>query len=225
VTPRRFPARAILLDWDGTLLNSYVADSRAYLQMFRALGINWGLRELARHYSPNWYNVYRAAKVPRHAWENADRLWHEAYERESPALLAGARVAVERMARNFTLGVVTSGNRRRVHQQLRDFRLDVHFTVCVCAEDAAHRKPHPAPLKLALQKLKLEPESSIYVGDAPEDVEMARRARVRVFGVCGPFPTAARVRAAKPDLMLASIAQLPRRIVPMPTAGRTIGNV
>jgi len=110
---------------------------------------------------------------------------------------------------------VTSGNRRRVHEQLREFRLDAHFAVCVCAEDAAHRKPHPAPLNLALQKLKLKPGSCIYVGDAPEDVEMARRARVRVFGVCGPFPTAARVRAAKPDAMLASIRELPRRIIPI----------
>jgi phosphoglycolate phosphatase len=215
VTLRRFSARAILLDWDGTLLNSYAADSRAYLQMFRTLGINWGLRELARHYSPNWFNVYRAANVPRRAWADADRLWHEAYEKESPALLAGARAAVERMAKHFILGVVTSGNRSRVHQQLRHFRLDVHFAVCVCAEDAAHRKPHPAPLKLALKKLKLEPGACIYVGDAPEDIEMARRANVRVFGVCGPFPTAARVRAAKPDAMLASIADLPNRIEPI----------
>lgn len=183
--------------------------------MFRALGINWGLRELALHYSPNWFNVYRAARLPRRAWAEADRLWHEAYLKESPKLLAGARAVVERMAGRFTLGVVTSGNRERVCRQLRDFRLEGYFTVCVCAEDAAHRKPHPAPLKLALRKLKLAPESCIYVGDAPEDIEMARRARVRVFGVCGPFPTAARVRAAKPDLMLASIAELPRRIVPV----------
>lgn len=211
---RRFPARAILLDWDGTVLNSYAADSRAYLHMFRSLGIDWGMRELALHYSPNWYKVYRAARLPRRSWVDADRLWHEAYEKESPKLLAGARAAIERMAKSFTLGVVTSGNRRRVRRQLRDFGLARHFSVCVCAEDAAHRKPHPAPLKLALQKLQLAAESCIYVGDAPEDVEMARRARVRVFGVCGPFPTAARVRAARPDLMLASIAEVPRCVAP-----------
>jgi HAD superfamily hydrolase (TIGR01509 family) len=214
VTPRRFPARAILLDWDGTLLNSYSADSRAYLEMFRALGIQWGLEELARHYSPNWFKVYRAARIPRRSWQDADRLWHEAYEKESPKLLAGARAAVESMAKKFTLGVVTSGNRHRVCKQLQDFRLVRHFAVCVCAEDAAHRKPHPAPLKLALQKLNLDPECCIYVGDAPEDVEMARRARVRVFGVCGPFPTEARLRAAMPDVMLASIGELPKRVVP-----------
>jgi HAD superfamily hydrolase (TIGR01509 family) len=212
---RKFPAHAILLDWDGTILNSYAADSRAYIKMFAALGVNWGLRELARHYSPNWLNVYRAAKIPRRLWRDADRLWHEAYEQESPKLLAGARAAIERMVKNFKLGVVTSGNRHRVCRQLRDFGLDEYFAVCVCAEDAPHRKPHPAPLKLALRKLRLEADSCLYVGDAPEDIMMARRARMRAVGVCGPFPTEARVRAAKPDLMLNSLAEVPARVIPM----------
>jgi beta-phosphoglucomutase-like phosphatase (HAD superfamily) len=65
VSRRQFYARVVLLDWDGTLLNSYTADSRAYLAMFRALEIKWGLAELKRHYSPDWYQVYRAAKLPR----------------------------------------------------------------------------------------------------------------------------------------------------------------
>ncbi|MFZ0634735.1 MAG: HAD family hydrolase [Candidatus Acidiferrales bacterium] len=205
----RFPARAVLFDWDGTLLNSYRADSRAYLQMFRELDIDWGMSELERHYSPNWHRVYRAARLPRKMWEKADLLWHRAYEKESPALLPGARRAIRQLAPNFTLAIVTSGNRRRVHQQLRKFNLAAHFAACVCAEDASRRKPHPAPLILALRTLDLPPEACVYVGDSPEDVEMARRAKVRVIGVCGPFPTAARVRAARPDLMLDSVAELP----------------
>jgi HAD superfamily hydrolase (TIGR01509 family) len=215
VPPKRHPAIAILLDWDGTLLNSYAADSRAYLKMFRALGIPWGLSELKTHYSPNWHKVYRAARVPKHKWKEADDLWYKAYKNESPKLLAGARATIKLLAKNFTLGIVTSGNRERVSKQLHDFRLEEYFAVQICAEDATHRKPHPAPLKLALAKLNLKPESCIYVGDAPEDIEMARRANVRVFGVCGPFPTAANVRAANPDEMLSSIADLPKRIEPL----------
>ena len=59
----QFSARAVLFDWDGTLLNSYEADLRAYVSMFRALGIDWNERDLARHYSPNWLRVYRAARL------------------------------------------------------------------------------------------------------------------------------------------------------------------
>ena len=81
--PTPFHARVVLFDWDGTILNSYAADQRAYLSMFRALGIAWGVAEIDRHYSPDWYRVYRAARIPKLHWERADRLWRTAYSAEA----------------------------------------------------------------------------------------------------------------------------------------------
>src|ERR1700678_239646 len=81
---------------------------------------------------------------------------------------------------------------------------------CVCSEDAAKKKPHPAPLQLALKRLRRDPQDCVYVGDTAEDIEMARRAGVRAIGVLGPFPTAARLRAAKPEVLLNSVQELPR---------------
>ncbi|MGB0035603.1 MAG: HAD family hydrolase [Candidatus Acidiferrales bacterium] len=206
----RFPARAVLFDWDGTLLNSYAADARAYLAMFSAMGIDWNLQDLARHYSPNWYRVYRAARLPRARWDEADRHWTLAYNKEAPGLLPGARSVLRMLDRNFLLGIVTSGNRTRVRRQLRHFELADYFAACVCGEDAPRKKPHPAPLELALTRLRADPEECIYVGDTAEDIEMARRAGVRPIGVLGPFPTAERVRAAHPDVLLQTIRDLPQ---------------
>ncbi len=206
---RRFSARAVLFDWDGTLVNSYGADSRAYLAMFEALGVTWGLNDLARHYSPNWYRVYRAARLPRAKWDEADRIWTLAYKRENPRLMPGARQIIRSLKREFILGLVTSGNRPRVRKQLRDFALADYFSTCICCEDAPKRKPHPAPLNLALDRIGLAPEECIYVGDTAEDIEMSRRAGVRPIGVLGPFPTAERIRAARPDAILNSIRELP----------------
>lgn len=208
----RFSARAVLFDWDGTLLNSYAADVRAYLSMFRALKIKWTEREVNLHYSPNWYRVYRAALLPRSKWIEANRLWARAYKLERPPLLPGARHVLRRLAAEFDLGIVTSGNRARVRRQLRGFGLADYFSACVCSEDAAKKKPHPAPLQLALKRLGLPPEQCVYVGDTAEDMEMARRAGVRAVGVLGPFPTAARIRAAKPEILLDSIRELPRHL-------------
>ncbi len=205
-----FPIRAVLFDWDGTLLNSYEADLRAYLSMFHALGIKWTERELAQHYSPNWLRVYRAAQLPRSKWIEADRLWTRAYKLENPSLLPGARRVVRLLAQKYELGIVTSGNRPRVRRQLREFELAGYFSACVCSEDAAKRKPHPAPLQLALKRLHHGPQYCVYVGDTAEDIEMARRAGVRAFGVLGPFPTAARLRAAKPEVLLNSVQELPQ---------------
>jgi len=201
---------AVLLDWDGTLLNSYAADASAYLTMFGALGIDWGLREIERHYSPDWYRVYRAARIPRAKWTEADRLWRLAYAREAPALLPGARGVLRSLKRRFRLGVVTSGSRSRVRRQLRTFDLGKYFATCICSEDAPRKKPHPAPLQLALERLRAHPEECVYAGDAPEDIKMARRAGVRAIGVLGPFPTAERMLAAQPEVLLGSIRELPQ---------------
>jgi phosphoglycolate phosphatase-like HAD superfamily hydrolase len=58
--------------------------------------------------------------------------------------------------------------------------------------------------------MKLNPADTVYVGDSPEDLEMARNAGVRAaIAVLGPFPTEKRLRAANPDLLLESIADLP----------------
>jgi pyrophosphatase PpaX len=206
----QFSARAVLFDWDGTLLNSYEADLRAYLSMFHTLGIHWTEQELARHYSPNWLRVYRAARLPRSKWMEADRLWTRAYKGENPPLLAGARRVVRLLARKYELGIVTSGNRPRVRRQLREHQLTGYFSACVCSEDAVKKKPHPEPLQLALKRLRRDPEHCVYVGDTAEDIEMARSAGVRAIGVLGPFPTAARLRAAKPEVLLNSVGELPK---------------
>jgi HAD superfamily hydrolase (TIGR01509 family) len=199
----------VLFDWDGTLIDSYAADSAAYLAMFREMGIQWGLEELARHYSPNWYRVYRAAKLPRARWDDADRAWRAQYAKHSPKLIAGARQVLGRLGRTHHLGLVTSGDRDRVTQQLRAFRLTRVFATRACSGDTPEKKPHPAPLRLALRQLSLEPSACVYVGDSPEDLEMAKRAGVRAIAVLGPFPTEKRLRAAQPDFLLKSIRDLP----------------
>jgi HAD superfamily hydrolase (TIGR01549 family) len=204
--------RAILLDWDGTLLDSYAADAHAYLAMFRALQISWGEAELKRHYCPDWYAVYRAARVPRSKWRQADRLWRAAYAAERPKLLPGARTVVQRLALKFRLGLVTSGSRDRVRGQIAEFGFEEFFSAFVFSEDAMRKKPHPAALRLALRRLRVKAEDCVYVGDAAEDIEMARRAGVRPIGVLGPFPTAERIRAARPDVLLKSIRELPRYV-------------
>jgi len=202
----------VLFDWDGTLIDSYHADTSAYLAMFREMGISWGIRELEKHYSPNWYQVYRAAKLPKKRWDDADRLWRAFYAKHRPKLIAGARGVLARLRGSHRLGLVTSGDRDRVTRQLREFRLTEHFLARVCSGDTLHKKPHPEPLRLALRQMALDPAACVYVGDAPQDIEMARRAGVRAIGVLGPFPTEKRLRASKPEWLLASIEELPETL-------------
>jgi HAD superfamily hydrolase (TIGR01549 family) len=199
----------VLFDWDGTLLNSYAADSAAYLAMFQQMEIAWGLEDLARHYSPNWYNVYRAAGLHESRWAAADLAWRAKYATQKPQLLPGARSLLEQLRKHYPLGLVTSGDRDRVLGQLRQFRLLRTFFARVCSGDTIEKKPHPAPLRLALRTMQLFPRDCVYVGDTREDVQMARRAGVRTIGITGPFPTAQKLKRSRPEVLLSSLSELP----------------
>jgi len=206
---RKHAVEGVLFDWDGTLVDSYNADTSAYLAMFKEMGIAWGIEELEDNYSPNWYEVYRAAKLPRKRWGDADRAWRAHYAQHRPKLVAGARRVLARLANAHPLGLVTSGDCDRVTRQLREFHLSSLFAARVCSGDTLRKKPHPEPLRLAVRQMKLRPSACVYVGDAPQDVEMARRAGVRAIGVLGPFPTEKRLRAARPEFLIKSIEELP----------------
>jgi HAD superfamily hydrolase (TIGR01509 family) len=203
------PLRAVLFDWDGTLLNSFKADTNAYLQMFQALGVSWDPARLPQHYSPDWHNVYRVAKLPVELWPEADRLWRGFYRAERPLMQAGARHVVQSLARRFRLGVVSSGSSWRVRRQIRAFGLERLFAVSVFGDRVPHRKPHPMQLQLAVGQLGLEPSCCVYVGDAPEDVKMARRAGMPVVGILEHSPVPQRLRESRPDALIRTISALP----------------
>ena len=206
----RKPLRAVLFDWDGTLLDSFQADANAYIQMFRALGVSWNSTKLTQHYSPDWHNVYRAVQLPHERWAEAERLWRVFYRSERPQLQAGARDVVQALAERFRLGLVSSGSSLRVRSQIRAFGLQPLFAVSVFGDQVPRRKPHPLQLQLAIRQLGFEPSACIYVGDAPEDVQMARRAGVAAVGVLEHSPVPERLRASRPNALIKTINSLPQ---------------
>ena len=104
------------------------------------------------------------------------------------------------------LGLVTSGSRTRVERELAGLDLARHFEAIICAGDTEERKPHPAPLLAALAQMGVGAHESAYVGDSPEDVQMARAAGVFAIGIPGPFPNRDLLEAAEPDLLVNDLA-------------------
>ena len=101
---------------------------------------------------------------------------------------------------------MTSGSRSRVLREVERFGLAPRFAGLVCAEDAARRKPHPEPLRVALERLGVAAPEAACVGDSPEDVEMARAAGVFSVGVPGGFPNLEALRGSGPDLWAQGIS-------------------
>ena len=201
--------RAVLFDWDGTLVDSAEASYRCYVRLFSAYGIPFDRARFESTYSPNWHRTYEALGLPRARWDEADARWLEHYGCEETRLLPGARQALTALrGQGLDLALVTSGDRARVSAEVDRLEVRAFFRSLTCAGDTARRKPHPEPLQRGLRELGREPAECAYVGDSPEDVEMARGAGVYAVGVPGGFPNRAALSASGPDLMAPDLPRM-----------------
>jgi HAD superfamily hydrolase (TIGR01549 family) len=198
---------AILFDWDGTLVNTGEASYRCYVKLFGSYGIPFDRGAFERTYSPNWHLTYSALGLPTESWAEADARWLEHYCQEEVVLIEGARDALVRVREaGLRAGLVTSGDSQRVRRELAGLAVAELFQVLVCAEDTVQRKPRPEPLLLALDKMRLAPGAAVYIGDSPEDVQMAQAAGVRAVGIPGGFPNRDSLAAARPDVLAPTLA-------------------
>lgn len=206
--------KAVLFDWDGTLVDSAEMSYRCYASLFSSYGIPFTTQDFHRTYSPDWHKTYADMHLDRTLWEEADGRWLDFYQEGTTCLRPFAHdVLVGLRDSGFGLGLVTSGDRRRVLEEGARLGVADFFQTTVCAGDAPFPKPHPSPLLLALQKMDLSPHDVAYVGDSPEDVLMARSAHVISIGVPGGFPNEGGLRASAPDLLVEDLKEAHRALV------------
>ena len=205
--PPREEIDAILFDWDGTLVNSAEVSFRCFESVFSGYGIAFDRAAYAATYSPNWHRTYVAVGLPKERWTEADDRWVQGYCRETIPLIEGALDTVHRLKNaGLEVGLVTSGDRVRVERELAAHGLDGILGVVVCGPDTVNKKPHPEALLLALGRLGVPPARAVYVGDSPEDVEMAHNAGAWSIGIPGGFPNVEALEGSRPDLLAASLA-------------------
>jgi HAD superfamily hydrolase (TIGR01509 family) len=200
--PARNGLRAVLFDWDGTLVDSAEKTFACYVSVFAAYGIAFDRAAFERTYSPDWYRTYEEVGLSRERWPEADARWLSCYATAPSLLLPGARETLERLAdAGLVQGLVSSGDGSRVRREIEEFGIARFFGVVVCGGETARRKPDPEPLLRALGRLGLAAGVTAYVGDSPEDVAMAKAAGVVSVGIPGRFPNRQALAAAAPDVL------------------------
>jgi HAD superfamily hydrolase (TIGR01549 family) len=203
---------AVVFDWDGTLVDSLPAIYRANVEVLAELGLPFDEDRYRQHYVPDWRLMYQRLGVPEDRLEATGERWRTLYaaaaDAAAPRAFRGVRRALQRLVgAGCALGLVTAGDRDVVETQLDLLRLGDLIPVRVCGTDEVASKPHPDPLLLALEGLGMRerPGDAIYVGDAPDDMRMARSVGARAVGIVSTLGTAADLLAAGADEVSPSV--------------------
>jgi HAD superfamily hydrolase (TIGR01549 family) len=212
--------RAILFDWDGTLVDSLGAFQHANATVMAAFGLPWDEAIYRANYVPDWRLMYLKLGVPPHRLDEANELWHTTFAAADDVIaFDGVVEALTGLVDlGCRLGIVTAGDRVIVERQLEHTGLGGLLPVRVYGDDLPVHKPDPAPLRLALEILGLDahPDDVAYVGDAPTDMRMARAVGVRAVGIASVVGDPAELREAGADEVAPTVAAWVAGIVPEP---------
>lgn len=182
--------RAILFDWDNTLVDNWPAIHEALNATLAAMGhAPWTMAETRSRVRRSLRDSFPEMFGER--WTEARTIFYDTFaavhlERLAP--VAGAEETIAWLAREgIYLGVVSNKTGEYLREEARALGWDRFFGRLVGATDAAADKPAAAPVHLALEGSGIAPGRHVwFVGDGAIDVQCALAAGLTPLVLEGP---------------------------------------
>lgn len=182
--------KAVLLDVDGTLIDSNQAHAEAYAEAARELGIQMDVADVFVRIGKGGDKV-----IPELTGLTEDEgRGHELSKRKKSIFLErhlsklqptrGARQFLARLrADGIKLVVATSAGKGELQKILEQAGVADMMQEATSSDDAAESKPDPDIVLEAIKRAGYDKDDVLMLGDTPYDVEAATRAGVRCVAV------------------------------------------
>lgn len=216
-----FPCtKLVLFDLDGTLVDSAPDLAISIDAMLSSLGRpacgdsrvrNWiggGAERLVKRALMGDLEQEPDGDLFRSAFGRFSEIYGENLCRRS-RLYPGVREGLDYLlASGKQLGCVTNKRGRFTEPLLAALGLLRDFAIVVSGDTLCTRKPDPGPLLYAVEALGIVPGEALMVGDSIADVSSARGAGIRVICVRYGYHNGEDIKAARPDALIDSLAEL-----------------
>jgi len=204
--------KLIIFDLDGTLVDAYPAITRSFNYTMRRLdyplqsalvirqAVGWGDEFLLKPFI-KIKDLKRALLIYRH--------------HHKTSLLKGAhlfpkvgKLLTYLKDEGYYLAVASNRPTRFSGILIRHLGLKKYFDYVLCADKLRHIKPHPEILEKIMQRFKVVPTETLYIGDMTIDAQAGRRAGVKTIIVTTGSSTELQIKTEKPYHILKRIEEL-----------------
>jgi HAD superfamily hydrolase (TIGR01509 family) len=187
--------RAVILDMDGTLIDSNAAHVHAWVEVLREFGHEVGEKDVWPCVGMGGDNLLPAVvKISKDSPEGkkiSERRGEIFKSRYLPHLkpFPGVRPLLERMKKDgLRLVVATSSPEDEVKEAIEIVGVKDLLEDATSASDAGKSKPDPDVVQAALDRLKLAADEVVMLGDTPYDIQAAGKVGIGVIAFrCGGF--------------------------------------
>jgi phosphoglycolate phosphatase len=215
VENRKLKAKAILLDLDGTIVDSKEAYLEAAKTAFAAAG-------------KKIVDPKTALEIPKRLEQNLPiddlvsgidtQKFLEAYLKayyDATATktkpMPKISVTLERLSKKTKLALITMRYvpQERIVEELEEFGLARYFKEVITAMDTDDPKPSPEALIRCAKHLSVKPSECLIVGDSVADVKAGKSAGATTIAVLSGIFTRDELERQKPCLIIESVNGLP----------------
>ncbi|MGO8864944.1 MAG: HAD family hydrolase [Alphaproteobacteria bacterium] len=204
--------KALLFDWDSTLVDNWRSIEEALNATLLAMGQQpWTPEETRLRVRASMRDSFPGLFGER--WEEARRIFYESITTRHLAHLAplpgAAAMLAELAAEGFYLGVVSNKTGALLRKEAAHLGWQRFFGGIVGAGDAVRDKPDPAPVALALAESGIAPGREVwFVGDTAIDMVCALNAGCVPVLVAGQGLARDDFSAAAPEWQVADCFSL-----------------
>jgi len=212
---------AVLLDMDGTLIEfnyDYVSARTLIIAKLIEMGVD---RRFLSESKPIAINIEDAVVFMRGKGLSEDELKvlrRKVYEAVEALELRAAEKPVARNGvpellswlkeHGVKTAVCTNNCKKAVEIVLEKTGLGSFFNDVFTRNDVDRLKPFPDILLKACEKLKVNPEDTVHIGDSPIDINAAKNAGIMSIGLVSSLCSAEKLSDAGADLVASSIGEL-----------------
>ena len=207
----KFPPKAILFDWDNTLVNNWEPIFIAYKETLKRLGLKKKSRgEIIKNAKYSLRETF--PRIFKDDWKKAKKTFYVAFKKihlqkikPIPKVEKILKIIKEK---KITCGVISNKDGNVLRKEINKLGWKKYFKILVGANEAKKDKPSKYPLLLALNKISLKPNRNIwYVGDNEIDVEFAKKNKCSSIFIENKMFKKKNLKQ-KPDLILKKIEAL-----------------
>lgn len=217
----RFQAKLVLIDLDGTLVDSVPDLAYSVDQTMLRLGLPLRGEAAVRTWVGNGVKtlVERALTNSLHqpadpiVFEQALAIFMEIYAENTsgrsriyPGVMEGLDFLQSCQA--LKVACVTNKAEQFTHKLLKDLGLFERFALIVSGDTLPEKKPHPLPLLYAAEQLGVPASDALMIGDSKSDVKAARAAGFKMIAVSYGYNHGEDIRNYHPDAVVDSLAEL-----------------
>lgn len=194
--------KAILMDFNGVIIDDEPVQMRAYQDALKEYGVDLTesdyLASLGMDDVTFVENAFRVAGLDAPNGKTREIIdakfvaWKAAVDKQMP-LFEGIENFVEKCARDFELGIVSMASRREIDHVLETTGLRKHFSVIISSEDVENCKPDPECFSKGFSEidgvrtskghLPMVHSDCLVIEDSPPGVVAAKGAHLMALGV------------------------------------------